>query len=113
VKLFAQIFICPKCYFIAEKLYSRGEQELKMLLLVLRESIRLAIVQHNLQFSPKQLEEMKREDLLTHLQKLARETRLQTLQKEKACPTPNDTKTPCKVITKLPAASADGKPTSD
>jgi len=112
-KLFAQIFICPKCHRVAEQLYARGEKELKMLLLVLRESIRLSIVQHNLQFSPKQLEDMDPKDLLTHLHKIAQETRLQVLQQEKACPTPTDTGTPCKVTMRLPAADADGKLPSD
>lgn len=81
-KFFGKIFICPACYKIAERLYQRGEQELKMLLLVLHESIRVAIVQKQLQFSPQQVEDMKKEDLLAHLQKLARDVSASEAQKK-------------------------------
>ena len=112
VKFFGKIFVCPDCYAIAERLYQRGESELKMLLLILHESIRSSIVQGKLQFSPQQLADMKREDLLTHLQTMASEMRTQKESEE--CPaTPTSTRTPCKVTMRLPARSADGKQNSD
>jgi hypothetical protein len=115
VKFFGKIFVCPNCYAIAERLYERGESELKMLLLILHESIRSSIVQGKLQFSPQQLADMKREDLLTHLQTMAREAKAGPLKKEsEECPaTPISTRTPCKVTMRLPVRSADGKQNSD
>lgn len=111
-KFFGKIFICDDCYRIAERLYARGEQELKMLLLVLRESIRLAIVQGNLQFSLQQLEDMDKEDLLSHLQSIARNVREQKT-KEEQCPTKMPTRTPSRETIKPPALPAGGKPRSD
>lgn len=111
-KFFGQIFVCPTCHSIAERLYTQGEKELKMLLLILHEAIRLSIVHKKLQFSPQQLDDMKREDLLGHLQELAKEVRGQK-KEGSPCPTPTSTKTPFKVTMSLPARSADGKPTSD
>lgn len=113
-KFYAQIFVCPKCYSIAERLYTRGEEELKMLLLILHEAIRMSIVQGQLQFSPQQLDEMKREDLLEHLQKLAGKVRSGKPEREhESCPTPTSTRTRFKVTMSLPAGSVDGKQNSD
>jgi hypothetical protein len=115
VKFFGKIFVCPTCYAIAERLYERGESELKMLLLILHESIRSSIVQGKLQFSPQQLADMKREDLLTHLQTMAHEMNAQKESEEcqRSTATPTSTKTPCKVTMRLSARSADGKQNSD
>jgi len=109
-KFYAQIFVCPKCYSIAERLYQRGEEELKMLLLVLHEAIRTSIVQGQLQFNPQQVDDMKREDLLEHLQHLARQVRMGKPEEEsEPCPTPTNTRTRFKVTMSLPARSANGK----
>lgn len=118
VKFFGKIFVCPTCYLIAERLYTRGESELKMLLLILHESIRGAIVQGQLQFSPQQLDDMKREDLLTHLQTMAREVHEPPQKESEECltrspATPTSTRTPFKVTMKLPARNADGQQNSD
>jgi len=66
-KFFAEAFICADCYAIADQLYDRGQKELKMLLLLLKESIRVAILKGELQFQPQQLKDMPKSDLLAHL----------------------------------------------
>ncbi len=111
-KFFGKIFVCPTCYAIAERLYERGENELRMLLLILHESIRGAIVQGKLQLSPQQVGDMKREDLLEQLQRMAREARSIVEKESEEC-TPTSTRTPCKVTMRLPARSVDGQRNSD
>lgn len=81
-KFFAQVFVCPTCFAIAERFHQKGEQELKMMLVMLKECIRLAIVKKELQFSPQNLEEMPRKDLFEELSRLAYEARLDALKNE-------------------------------
>lgn len=123
-KFYAQVFVCPTCYAIAEHLHQKGEQELKMMLVMLKECIRLAIVQKRLQFPPQHLEEMPRKDLFEELAKLAYEARLDALKNQptqeelvewkrtriSSTPTP----TPLLESTRLDVASrdADGQPDS-
>lgn len=49
-KFFHGVFVCGTCHTMAESLYSRASQELKNLLLMLQESIRIALIEHRLQF---------------------------------------------------------------
>jgi hypothetical protein len=51
-KLFAECFLCRDCYTIAERVYLQAHSELQMLLVTLKELIRLAIVRHQLSFVP-------------------------------------------------------------
>ena len=74
-KLFAEVYLCSNCFTIAERLFRKGEAELRMMLLVLKESIRLAALKGQLQFSLQDLDDMKKEDLVSHLAKLAAEAR--------------------------------------
>jgi hypothetical protein len=78
VKFFAEAFVCADCYLIAEQLYAKGQQELKMLLLLLKESIRVAIVKGELQFQPQQLRDMPKSDLLAHLAVLTEHAKTMT-----------------------------------
>lgn len=78
-KFFAGAFCCPTCFALAERLYQRGEYELKLMLLVLKESIRVAIVKKELQFNTAQLEDMPKKDLLSELARLAQEARQESL----------------------------------
>lgn len=105
-KIYAQVFLCPDCFRIAERLHQRGEQELKMMMLVLKESIRVAALRGELQFRGMQPEDIPKEDLVSHLARLAAEARKQALPNEVACPAPM---TPCVESTPLNALSADGK----
>ena len=112
-KVFAEVFLCPDCYLIAERLYRRGESELRMMLLVLKESIRLAALKGELQFNFGQLEDIPKEDLLSHLAKLAGEAREQAVPRSKE-PWTNKTpdKTPLLGPTSPSVPSADGDPTT-
>ena len=74
-KLFAQVLLCPLCFVIAERLYKKGESELRMMLLVLKESIRVAALKGELGFSLQNLDDMDKQDLLTHQHELATEAR--------------------------------------
>jgi hypothetical protein len=114
VKFFTQILVCPDCYFMAERLYTRGKKELSMLLLLLKESIRVAIVQKQLQFSPKIIEDMPQEDLFGELTKLAQVARARGLNpgKDPECP-PDNTKTRSRETTPPSAPTAGGQPPSD
>lgn len=95
-KFFAQVFCCEDCYTIAMRLLERGDKELKMLLLLLKESIRVSMVNRTLSFSPEQLGDMPREDLLEALQKMASKARMEATQ-EKPWP---DTSTPTPILSK-------------
>jgi hypothetical protein len=82
-KLFAEVFVCGECFRIAESLMSRGERELRMLLTVLKESIRLNIIRGELQFSSiEQVQDVPKKDLVTHLADLASRVRA---NKESMC----------------------------
>lgn len=63
-KVFAQVFVCPTCYAMAERLYQRGEQELKSLLILQLEAIRLALVEKRFYFSPDKADEPSKADVL-------------------------------------------------
>ncbi len=83
VRAFAEVFLCQDCHRVATRLYQRGESELKMMLLVLKESIRLAALKGELSFSLQNLDDMKKEDLLSHLSRLADETKRHAVPVEK------------------------------
>ena len=119
-KFFAQVFVCPTCYAIAERLFERGEQELRMMLVMLKECIRVAIVKKELQFPEQNLEDMPRKDLFVELARLTQEARQEALKNEPPqseharwkATTP--TTTPSLESTKLLAAgkAVDGSPSS-
>lgn len=50
-KVFAGVFVCPTCYEVAERLEQRGTAELKALLTLQREAIRIALVEGRLHLS--------------------------------------------------------------
>lgn len=51
-RVFAEVFVCADCHKMAESLYNRCDGELRRLLLMLRESIRIALVEGKLQLGP-------------------------------------------------------------
>lgn len=81
-KFFAQTFICPRCFDIAERLHVKGEQELRMMLVMLKECIRLAIIKGELQFPVQNTEDMPRKDLFTELARMAQDARQEALKNE-------------------------------
>jgi hypothetical protein len=64
-KVFAEVFVCPRCYEMAERLYTRCDGELRRMLLLLREAIRIALVEGKLQYGPATpMEDVPKADLL-------------------------------------------------
>ena len=112
VKLFAEVFLCTRCYYVAERLYLQGERELRMMLLVLKEAIRIAALKGELQFSVQYIEDMPKADLLSHLAKLAENTKKQATPMVDACPTSPDKLTPSLVTTSPLALPVGGKPST-
>jgi hypothetical protein len=51
-KIFAGCFVCPTCFEVASRMETRLEGELKRMLVMLRESIRIAIVERRLVLGP-------------------------------------------------------------
>lgn len=64
-KFFAGVFCCSSCSTVAQRLFERGEKELKALLLMLRESIRIALIEQRLQHEPNEsVSDIPKADLL-------------------------------------------------
>jgi hypothetical protein len=51
-KIFAGTYCCPTCFEIAQRIEARLESELKRMLVMLRESIRISIVERRLVLGP-------------------------------------------------------------
>jgi hypothetical protein len=49
-RIYAEVFVCGDCFFIASRFEERILKELKALQLVAREAIRIGLVQHQLSF---------------------------------------------------------------
>lgn len=112
-KFFAECFLCPDCYTIAERTYLQAHCELNQLLVTLKELIRLAIVKHQLSFVPAtedagdgQLHQKRTVELIMEMMKN---------RENPECPTsPRSTRSSEKPTTKSSAITpgADGKPLS-
>lgn len=63
-KFFAGVFCCPGCHTTATRLYERAEGELRALLVMLQESIRLALVEQRLQLGSEAIADIPKADLL-------------------------------------------------
>ncbi len=71
-RVFAEVFVCPDCHKMAESLYNRCDGELRRLLLMLRELIRIALVEGKLQLGPAMSnEEIPKAELLKMITELA------------------------------------------
>ena len=116
-KLYAQIFVCPDCYTIAERIQQRGERELRAMLSLMKETIRLAILKHELGFMELKLAEDVRTDLVTELAKLAEEARKAQREKQ-PCPSQAQSLAPIEIHSKVTtlldvtSQAVGGKPTS-
>lgn len=70
-KVFATVFVCSKCHDTAERLYRRSEGELRMLLLMLKESIRVALLEKRLHVGESgKVEDVSKTDLLRMMVRL-------------------------------------------
>lgn len=63
-KLFAEVFCCPDCFTIAERTYHRLEAELRKLLVMSKETIRIALIEGKLHLAPGENKDVSKEDLL-------------------------------------------------
>lgn len=72
-RIFAEVFVCPRCFTLAEATYNRGAAELKATLTFLKEVIRERLIKGELQLAEKPPEEM------SHTEVLRMVTRLQEL----------------------------------
>lgn len=72
-KMFAEVLVCPDCYIIAERLFERGNKELRMMLTVLKEMIRLTLIRGELQFLQQQSEENSSEEVMKRFARMAQE----------------------------------------
>jgi hypothetical protein len=63
-KVFAEVFVCSICYEMADRLFHRLEGELRRLLLLTKETIRVALVEGKLHFEHTQEREVPKDELL-------------------------------------------------
>lgn len=63
-RVFAEVFVCPGCFLIAERLYQRLELELRRLLAMSKEAIRIALVEGKVSPSSGEKEVLSKEELL-------------------------------------------------
>lgn len=64
-KIFAQVFVCSVCYAVAESLHNKCEAELRRMQLLLKEAIRIALVEGKLKLGPATpLDDVPKEELL-------------------------------------------------
>jgi predicted RNA-binding Zn-ribbon protein involved in translation (DUF1610 family) len=70
-KVFAEVFVCPTCYELAARTYSRLEGELRRLLSMSKEAIRIALVEGKMQLPAGQSPEISKADLLKMIVQMA------------------------------------------
>lgn len=62
--LFSGVLVCTTCFALADRLYERSLQEITVLQTLIGESIRLALVQGQLQFGASPAGEVSKRDVL-------------------------------------------------
>lgn len=63
-KVFAEVFVCSTCFTMAERVFHRLEGELRRLLLVSKEAIRVALIQGKLHFELTEEKDIPKDELL-------------------------------------------------
>jgi hypothetical protein len=70
-KFFAGVFVCPGCFGLADRFYQKGAEDLKGLLLMLQESIRVALVRGELKLGTAEpLRDLSKKEVLEQIVKL-------------------------------------------
>jgi len=89
-KLFAQVYVCPDCYTQAEHFWLKLDRELRYLMTMAKESIRLALVTGKFSFPEGAASDVPKQDVLQAILAMheAREA------KETTCLTTTDQQTP-------------------
>lgn len=94
-KFFAAVFVCSDCHFMAERLFTRARKELNQLLVVMKESIRLALIEGRLQFSNTvQVDEVSKKELIQNMMDLAEKVRNKSCQSTE----PTQQSAPTKIV---------------
>jgi len=70
-KLFQGVFVCGGCHEIATRAFTRLERELKMMLTLASETIRLALIEGRLQLGPAESGDIPKSELMRSLIELA------------------------------------------
>jgi hypothetical protein len=81
---FDGVFVCPICHTMAESLYKKSNRELNDLLLMLKEGIRIALVEGRLQFRENADGELSKKEVLEAV------VRLQEMSDARKLATSND-----------------------
>jgi hypothetical protein len=82
-KLFAEVFVCPDCYLVAERMMDRALKELKLVLVMMKDTIRVGLLNGKLQFrTPEELRVVKKSDFLAELGRLVEEAQERNAQAE-------------------------------
>lgn len=95
-KFFAEVFVCARCQTMAVHFHERLERELRFLLTMAKESIRISLVQGKFNFPEGPAGEPSKKDVLEAI--LALEETRDRVTKEQACP-PSSEATPPHVRT--------------
>lgn len=69
--IFAGVFVCQECYERASRLHHRLEMELRKMLMMSREAIRIALVEGKLHFGTEQARDISKEELLKMIVKMS------------------------------------------
>jgi hypothetical protein len=80
VKFFAQAFVCPVCYECAEHFVLKLEKELRHLLVIAKEAVRLALIEGRFHFNSPG-EGVSKKELLEEI------VRLEEIRRKKVCTT--------------------------
>lgn len=67
-QIFQGVFLCPSCHMTATRLFSRLQADLRQLLTMAAEAIRVSLVEGTLHLGEYQHQEVPKEDLLRSLQ---------------------------------------------
>jgi hypothetical protein len=72
--LFAAVFVCPRCHAVATRLYERGQQDVRRVLTMMHEAIRVGLLHGQLTFADVDaVDRVHKQDLLVELSRLANE----------------------------------------
>ncbi len=74
-QFFDGVFVCKRCGVMAQRVYERGQKELQQLLLVFKETVRIALIEGRLHFGESAEPEVSKTDLLRTIVRLEEEKR--------------------------------------
>lgn len=66
-KFFTQVYVCETCYTLAQRFHDKLERELKNLLLLSKEAIRVALVQGKFHLSEASLQDISKKEVLEEI----------------------------------------------